>query len=345
MLSIVTTPSRHSWNLALGNLTSGNLDQIYEFAEARKKAYAGSEIIRLMALEDERPVGLIQGVYQRRLGYSRNLTIGGSCGCFPVISLEGKKEQIVRFLLEGLEDFGRRNRIVEGHVYWSQQWGFPVLEDLGYRVNNIMDVCVVDLRGSSRDLWDRIHHNKRKNVRKAEHAQIVVEDTDSDEDFQSFLRLWKATSIRVHFDRKFVTPTEVQEMWKTFKQKGMARVFLAKYKGQDVAGTLIVFHGDTAYSRYAGSLDEAWSVRPNDMVHWKAMEWACEHGYSWYHMGGLPYPEPQEGMPFWGLWRWKREWRGTIEKRFVFTKVYLPGFKKILDKSRRMINASRKLIS
>jgi len=211
---------------------------------------------------------------------------------------------------------------------------------LNYKIIETINVYALNLKESPIDIWNRISSNKRKNVKKAEREGVIVENSRSEEDFQSFLSLWKATATRANFDPKL---KEVEEVGRAFRQKGSGRVFLAKWKHRDIAGTFIINHADTAYCRYAGSIEGSWSARPNDIVHWKAMEWACEQGYSWYHMGPVPEPEPSEGSPLWGLWRWKRGWGGILDKVSIYAKVYFPKLKGLMDFSRRMVNTSSRL--
>jgi len=109
---------------------------------------------------------------------------------------------------------------------------------------------------------------------------------------------------------------------------GKVKLFLADLNGSTVAGVFIVIHGDIAYALATGSLEENWSVRPNDILHWKAMEWGCEEGLSKYHMGAVPEPVPEEGSPLWGLWRWKREWNGGLERILLYNKVYSPSIRR-----------------
>lgn len=340
-LAIAGMPSLESWNRVLDSLTCGNLEETYEYGEAKRRAYPGTDVVRLLALEEGRPVGLIQGLYERRFGYGRHLSVGGPYGCSPITILEDRKEEVTRFLLKGLEGFATKNRIIEGDVHWPQRWGLSsVFGGLKYQVSHSFNVYSVPLKGSRNDLWDRIHPNKRKNVKKAERAGVIVGNSQNEQDFRSFLGMLKASSLRAGFDPRL---SEVEELWREFGPKDSARVFLAKWDDEDVASVFIVTHGDTAYARAAGSIEDAWEVRPNDILHWKAMEWACEQGHSWYHMGAVPEPEPDEGSPMWGLWRWKREWRGILETISVYNKVYFPSLRKFMDSSRRAIHTIGRL--
>jgi lipid II:glycine glycyltransferase (peptidoglycan interpeptide bridge formation enzyme) len=89
-------------------------------------------------------------------------------------------------------------------------------------------------------------------------------------------------------------------------------------------------HSKTVYALAAGSFREGWKVRPNDIMHWKVMEWAYQNGYSKYHMGFVSEPLPTEGTNSWGIWRWKREWGGDLKRLQIFQKFFMPKYKFVL---------------
>ena len=97
-----------------------------------------------------------------------------------------------------------------------------------------------------------------------------------------------------------------------------------------------MIHGKTVYALAAGSFSGGWKVRPNDIMHWKVMEWACQNGYLRYHMGLVSEPPPTEGSGAWGIWRWKREWEGNLETIHIFDKLFLPRYKLVL-KAKKLI--------
>ena len=340
-IDIVDMPSYESWKKILDSLALGNLEQTYEYGEVKKRTGSGSEIVRLLALADKRPLGLVQGLYQKRRGYGRFLTVGGTYGYSPLTLLEERKGQVIKSLLVGLENFAVTNRIVEASIHWPRKWGFSsIFENLKYDVTHSFNVYAVDLRGNSNTLWERIHPNKRKNIKKAERAGVTVKNSQSEDCFQSFLKMLKVSAMRADFDPQL---SEVEELWKEFSPMGSARLFLADYNGRNIASVLVLTHGDTAYARASASFKDAWGVRPNDIIHWKAMEWASEQGYSRYHMGAVPEHELLEGSPLWGVWRWKKEWRGTLEGIDVYRKVFFPSFKKFMDTTRQTIRRISRL--
>jgi lipid II:glycine glycyltransferase (peptidoglycan interpeptide bridge formation enzyme) len=186
----------------------------------------------------------------------------------------------------------------------------------------------VDLEEGAQELWKSIDHNKRRNIKKAMKEGVEIVQSHSDEDLKTFISMGEATAKR----KGFLTypPSWYEAIWKTFKPE-LSKVFLAYWKGKSVSGVFIVNYGKIVYALSAGSRTEGWEVRPNDILHWKAMEWACENGYSKYDMGTVSEPAPNEESSDWGLWRWKREWKGSLERTQTFDKTLLPRYKLILQ--------------
>jgi len=327
---IVENPSYDLWSSVLNSSSNGNFEQTFEYGEILKIVYPQTRVVRLLAMDNGNPLGIIQGTYSKKLGFGRCVMVGGVHGNAPMTVLKGDEgASVTKDLLIELENYGVRNRIIEACLHWPSVWGMlNVFQDLGYESTAEFNVFTVDLRKSVDELWSSIVSNKRKNVRKAIKGGVEVVEGHSREDLFSFYKMLVCSGERAGFSPSPLK--EFEAIWELYRPKELAKIFLAKWSGQDVAGVFIVIHGNTVYALASGSLNEAWSARPNDLLHWKAMEWACERGFSHYNMGLVPQPIPTEGSYMWGLWRWKREWNGTLEKVNVFSKVYLPKVKRLI---------------
>lgn len=177
-------------------------------------------------------------------------------------------------------------------------------------------------------MWTNIHHNKRRNIKKALEEGVEITQSHSNEDLNTFYALLRASAERGGF-----TPyphSLFETIWKTYSPE-LSKVFLAHWKGKSVSGVYVMVQGKTVYALGGGSLTEGWGVRPNDLLHWKIMEWACENGYLKYNMGGVDEPPPTEESSKWGIWRWKREWKGSLEGIETFDKIILPKYKAMLQ--------------
>lgn len=332
-------PSPSEWNSFLTKFGFGNLQQSFEYGEVAKMVNPHTRVIRLLAFNGNSIVGLAQARFNRRFGFGDRLQVGGVYGYGPVVDDANNREEVLTELIRSLEGYAVRNRVSEAFVYSLER--VYVLEKLGYVLKMSFNVCKVPLEGVD-ELWMRIAHNKRRNIRKAQKEGVRVVSSDKCKDLVSFYEMHSLSGKRAGFVPQPFSYFE--SFLKVFGAFGKARVFLSVFDDKPIAGVFVVVQGDTAYALGAGSLDEFWRVRPNDIVHWLAMNWAYGEGLSYYHMGFVSDPPPCKGSPDWGLWRWKREWNGILERVLVYRKVLMPRFRKFfLSPYEKIYNLARVL--
>ncbi len=87
-----------------------------------------------------------------------------------------------------------------------------------------------------------------------------------------------------------------------------AGVFLARHDGQTVAGSIVVMFGEAAYYLYGASGGDR-SVKPAELVQYRAMLWARGRGATRYDMWGIP-AHPTEDNPLYGVYRYKSGFGG-----------------------------------
>ena len=211
--------------------------------------------------------------------------------------------------------------------WWPEHWGMHnVFSDLGYTLSGKINKYLVDLNKTPDELWKSIAHNKRRNIKKALKEGVEVVKTRSQEGLLSFYQMLSASAKRHGFAAYPLLGFEA--IWKIYKPEELSTVFLARWRSKNIAGVFILIHGRTVHALAAGSLSEGWKIRPNDLLHWKVMEWACRNGYSKYHMGLVSEPPPTVARA--GVWRWKKEWKGNLERVQLFDKLFLPRYKLVL---------------
>ena len=323
-LRIFENPSQMEWASFVDASAIGNLMQMFEYGEVVKMSNARTRIVRLLAVNAGQPVAIVQGRYNRRFGFGDRLEVGGVYGIGPLVGDVSDKEHVFRELIATLEIYSLKRHVAEAYI--CRPAVDPILEDMGYSLTTVFNVYRVPLPKSVDELWRNLASNKRRNIKKAQERGAEVVDGVSSEYLGSFYELYCVAAKRVGFAPQ---PFRYFDSYlKILGASGKVRIFLVLFGGDPVAGVFVVTHGDTAYALGAGSRKEIWHIRPNDMLHWKAMDWACKSGFSYYHMGHVDEPPPTEGSAGWGLWRWKREWRGQLEKRYLYHKIYMPRFKR-----------------
>ena len=70
-------------------------------------------------------------------------------------------------------------------------------------------------------------------------------------------------------------------------QRENRRIFIAKAKGKVIAGSFYRFAPGCVVEYAANfSIPAYHKLRPNDLIGWHAIQWACENGFSHFSMGG-----------------------------------------------------------
>jgi len=318
--------SAESWNSFLNKFTEGNFLQCFEYGEIAKIANPRKKVVRLSITYDGEPVGIVQGIYPVYFGFGTTLRVDWG----PIMNPEsGANLQLVVSLLKKLEDCCRRRQII--HAQFSVPDSFQ-LHGIFHKMNYVSagksNEYVVNLKEGVQRLWMNIHHNKRRNIKKALEEGVEIVQSHRNEDLTTFYSLLEASAKRRGFNP--YPHSMFETIWKTYKPE-LSKVFLAHWKGKTVSGVFVVIHGKTVYALGAGSFATGWGARPNDLLHWKVMEWASKNGYFQYNMGGVDEPPPTKESTKWGIWRWKREWKGSLEKIETFNKIILPQYKPMLQ--------------
>lgn len=165
----------------------------------------------------------------------------------------------------------------------------PVLEQRGYAASDMeaapTATVVVELDREPEQLLQAMRSTTRTKIRKAARNGVEVRVGGPD-DFETFGQLVQATSERQGF-----LPYPVsyyRRMWEVFRPGGHARLLLAEHEGTAVSGILLVGYGDTAVYKMGAWSGQRSSVRPTELTHYLAMQWARERGHRYYDFDGIP---------------------------------------------------------
>lgn len=152
----------------------------------------------------------------------------------------------------------------------------------GYRVEQQEGVVMIDLTKGTEYLFKGFSSNRRTNVRAAIKRGVEVTLATTREEFWTYYEIYLEWC-----GRKNLVPSTFEVLTEAFFLTGNRRLFLARYEGKVVAGVVIRFYpkGMIEYAANS-SIKENLRLKPNDLLHWRVMEWACHEGYSSYNLGG-----------------------------------------------------------
>jgi hypothetical protein len=308
--SILEDPNRDLWDSFLANNSIGNLWQTIDYGELHKRLYTHARTPRLIAMRDGVTEGIAQGIFSKFLGLGTVMTIREG----PILSMTSKDRLgLLKSIIPALENIGVRNRVMRIKIMWPYNWGqADFFRNMGYEHYGTNIMYTVDLSKGAEDLWRNIYGNKRRNIKKALDGGVEFIETSNFEDIKKFYDLLLEVAKRDNF-----VPGPLlwfQTFWKSQSRKDSTKLFFARWKGNNVSSVFAAIHAKTIYALGFGYLNMALDVRPNDLLHWKIMEWGCKQGFLRYHMGEV---HPEEDPSTNGIWRWKEN--GTeIKTLFAF---------------------------
>lgn len=167
------------------------------------------------------------------------------------------------------------------------------------------------LDGKIEELWKNIREKKKKKVRKAERSGVYIMEATNEADLKAFYVLYQKTMKRLG------SPPQpykfFQRMWDLFYPRNMA-VFVARHKGEYIAGKLVFLHNNTIHQAYNPSLKAYFQLAPNDLIQWHLIKWGNEHGFRHLNFGRT---RKNEGPAL-----FKQQWGGEPVGMPYFYKFY-----------------------
>jgi CelD/BcsL family acetyltransferase involved in cellulose biosynthesis len=143
----------------------------------------------------------------------------------------------------------------------------------------------------------------KRAINKAKRLGVYARPAETEAELRTWYRLYLET-----MRRNLVPPRPYRffaALWKLLKPRGMMQLLLAEQesKGQRriIAGSIFLLFGRTVSYGFNGSALKDLSLRPNDLLHWQAINEACTSGFRFLDLGEVPEGDDD-------LARFKRKW-------------------------------------
>lgn len=238
---------------------------------------------------DKRPFAILARTRDQITGVLTGLHSGNevSCGLVsrPQICVDGTHDlsatldALARGLLAelGSEDLAT--------VFTWESLPLPVFERHGFRRRALAGNVVLDLTKGADALFQEFSKDRRRNIRFAEKNGVEVRLARGKEDIAAAFEVYRAWR---HTERKVVAGTRMA--FETFEKAALLenrRMFLACVNGQPVAINVFrFFPGGLFESASNNSLDEFLHLKPNELLQWRGIQWACSNGLRRHSLGG-----------------------------------------------------------
>ena len=155
------------------------------------------------------------------------------------------------------------------------------LSKYGYRCKQEEGVVMLDLTKGPDELFKQFAQTRRTDIRNAIKRGMEVVIAGTRDEFRAYYKLYTDWC-----QRKKIAPSSFEVMMEALNLPNR-RLFLVRYEGNVIAATIIRLYPGTMIEYAANSsLDAYLKLRPNDLLQWRIVEWACREGYKRYNLGG-----------------------------------------------------------
>ena len=143
----------------------------------------------------------------------------------------------------------------------------------------------------SKPPYDRLSASRRRQITQALRSGATIATAETEEEVRTLGRLLRrhyTSQIRKHFPGLSFFPQLLRQQ----AERETGKIFVVKYKGRIIGGSVCLYSGDNAYLLFSGGLRKSHPKQyPGVLAVWAALTYAYDHGY--HHMEfmdvGLPF--------------------------------------------------------
>ncbi|MDO8587552.1 MAG: peptidoglycan bridge formation glycyltransferase FemA/FemB family protein [Armatimonadota bacterium] len=305
----ISDSERDLWNSFVAGWPTGDLLQSFEWGIVKARS-SGWQPVRVMAFEDNLPIAAMSILSRGHFGKSIFYAPRG-----PVADLTNAN--LLKSLTDAARDLAKaRSAIllkVDPPVPVEDVQAGDTLRRVGFRPANdtsgfggAQPRCVMqlDITPTEDQLMADFKPKTRYNIRLAEKKGVSVRQGSGKADVRKFYDLLRETAARDGFlirGRQYF-----ETMWELLAPVECARLFLAEYQSEAVAGALCFYLGDRCWYTYGASANSHRDVMPNHLMQWRMIRHAKSIGCRLYDFRGVsPRRAPSADDHLQGLNRFK----------------------------------------
>jgi CelD/BcsL family acetyltransferase involved in cellulose biosynthesis len=198
------------------------------------------------------------------------------------ISKDADLKEVVGTLLQGFLELAKNDaELITIHCP-EQMPGFAESGFAEKKAEGSDQVILLDLSRGADAVFKNFSQSRRSDLRKAmRENHLQISQMESEEELEQLYQ------IHIQWCRRKEIAPNTPEMMKTiFSEREHHRIFIAKHAGKIVAGSYFRFLRNGLFEYTANnSTPEYRHFRPNDLLVWKALEWACGEGFTLCSLG------------------------------------------------------------
>jgi hypothetical protein len=232
-------------------------------------------------------------IFESLLKRIKKITMRGSWSYGPIIHSTNNFEriQILKTIIEAIDFVSKKYNLVfvSGDTspfdkLIDEEYQQEFLKN-GYELEKIV-TFVADLNVDLENLWNNIHKNARRDIKRAEKNKLSVKKVDSYDEFKKYFELfhnWAKTkglslkNLELEYDRLY---NNIINGFETY---------LLAYDGDKLISALRISHfNKIAISNFILSSYSKSTSLGGPLLSWKALEWAKKNDMVYYDFTGGP---------------------------------------------------------
>jgi lipid II:glycine glycyltransferase (peptidoglycan interpeptide bridge formation enzyme) len=169
---------------------------------------------------------------------------------------------------------------------------------------------IIDLKKSEESLLSSMHPKTRYNIKVAQKHAVHISENNSDDAFNTYLRLSEETTQR----QGFFAHNRVyqQTMWNIMKKNNIAKLWTASYNGEILASWILFVWKHTLYYPYGASSRAHRETMAPNLLLWEIIKWAKTKEISTFDLWGALGPNPDTNDPWYGFHRFKEGYNPNL---------------------------------
>jgi peptidoglycan/xylan/chitin deacetylase (PgdA/CDA1 family) len=241
--------------------------------------WRGQKKFAVLATEGKAVTGAITGLHNGRFI---------NCGLLsrPQICIDSTKdaETVCCAVVRGLLSEARKVDLVDVYTWAHDE--LPAFSRMRFRRRELAGNVVLDLTQGADALFKQFPKDRRRNIRFAEKNGVEVKEATTARDildaYEVYQAWFRTERKEIHGNAR---PFEIFERAARLIDNRV--IFVARFSGKPVGMNIFrFFPGGLFESSANSSLDEYMHLKPNDLLQWRGIQWACAHGMRRHSLGG-----------------------------------------------------------
>lgn len=187
----------------------------------------------------------------------------------------------------------------------------------GYEYEEYLNY-LVDLRRDVSSIFRSFSESRRRNIRALEKKGVYVKELTEIKEIETVYEILHQTYSRIQIPLADISLFE--SLMEHLFDKGMAKFFLAKLKGKDIASLVALLYKGVIITWYYGTNTEFHQLSPTSLLIWHVIKWGSLKGYQSLDFGGAGRPDERYGVR-----DFKARFHGKPINYGRYIKVYSPA--------------------